>query len=42
MKLGLRDSYSRLLDRDFDNLLFAHGKPLIGGGNDTLRGFCTA
>jgi hypothetical protein len=42
VKLGLRDSYSRLLDRDFDNLLFAHGKPLIGGGKEALRGFCAA
>jgi hypothetical protein len=40
VKRGLRDAYSRLLDRDFDNLLFAHGRPLIGGGKEALREFC--
>jgi hypothetical protein len=40
VKRGLRGAYSRLLDRDFDNLLFAHGTPLIGGGKEALRGFC--
>ncbi|MGH2982663.1 MAG: hypothetical protein ACRDK5_00160 [Solirubrobacterales bacterium] len=40
VKRGLRESYSRLLDRDFDNLLFAHGTPLIGGGKEALREFC--
>jgi hypothetical protein len=40
VKRGLRDAYSRLLDRDFDNLLFAHGRPLIGGGKGALREFC--
>jgi hypothetical protein len=39
VKAGLRDAYSRLLDRDFDNLLFAHGDPLIGGGKQALREF---
>jgi hypothetical protein len=37
VKTGLRDAYSRLLDRDFDNLLFAHGDPIIGGGKEALR-----
>jgi hypothetical protein len=40
IKRGLREAYSRLLDRDFDNLLFAHGAPLIGGGKEALREFC--
>jgi hypothetical protein len=40
VKRGLREAYSRLLDRDFDNLLFAHGAPLIGGGKEALREFC--
>ena len=40
VKRGLRDSYSRLLDRDFDNLLFAHGSPLIGDGKEALSEFC--
>ena len=39
IKAGLRKSYSRLLKLDFDNLLFAHGEPLIGGGKEALRGF---
>jgi glyoxylase-like metal-dependent hydrolase (beta-lactamase superfamily II) len=39
IKAGLRKSYSRLLELDFDNLLFAHGEPLIGGGKEALRGF---
>jgi glyoxylase-like metal-dependent hydrolase (beta-lactamase superfamily II) len=42
VKAGLRSSYSRLLDRDFDNLLFAHGDPLIGGGKAALRKFAGA
>jgi glyoxylase-like metal-dependent hydrolase (beta-lactamase superfamily II) len=42
VKRALRESYSRLLelDYDFDNLLFAHGNPLIGGGADALAAFC--
>jgi hypothetical protein len=39
VKSGLREAYSRLLDRDFDSLLFAHGDPLIGGGKEALRRF---
>jgi hypothetical protein len=39
VKRGLRDSYSRILDRDFDSLLFAHGDPIVGGGKDALRRF---
>ena len=42
VKRGLREAYSRLLDRDFDNLLFAHGDPLLGGANQALRAFCDA
>jgi hypothetical protein len=30
---------AKLLDLKFDNLLFAHGEPLIGGGHDALRDF---
>jgi glyoxylase-like metal-dependent hydrolase (beta-lactamase superfamily II) len=40
VKAGLRASYSRLLDREFDNLLFAHGNPLVGGGKRALSEFC--
>ena len=39
VKAGLRESYRGLLDLDFDNLLFAHGDPIIGGGKDALREF---
>jgi hypothetical protein len=39
IKAGLRQAFEGLLTRDFDNLLFAHGEPLIGGGNDALRRF---
>jgi hypothetical protein len=39
IKSGLRSAYERLLDRDFDNLLFAHGDPLVGGGKEALRRF---
>jgi len=42
VKGGLREAYSRLLDRDFDNLLFAHGVPLIGGGKQALTSFSAA
>jgi len=40
VRAGLRDSLRRLVDLDFDNLLFAHGEPLIGGGRAALREFC--
>ena len=36
---GLRESFRRLLELDFDNLLFAHGPPLVGGGKRALREF---
>jgi hypothetical protein len=39
VRAGLRESLRRLLDLDFDNLLFAHGEPLIGGGRVALRQF---
>jgi hypothetical protein len=42
VKAGLRESYRGLLDLDFDNLLFAHGEPLIGGGKEALRRFAEA
>jgi glyoxylase-like metal-dependent hydrolase (beta-lactamase superfamily II) len=41
-KRGLRDSYRRLLELDFDLLLLAHGEPLASGGRDGLREFATA
>jgi hypothetical protein len=39
VKRGLRSSLSRLVERDFDGLLFAHGKPLVGGGKAALEAF---
>lgn len=39
VKVGLKKSYGRLLDRDFDHLLFAHGSPWLGGGRQALREF---
>src|SRR3954453_6379067 len=39
VKRGLRESLRRLLDEDFDALLFAHGEPLPTGGHDALRAF---
>lgn len=39
VRAGLRESLRRLLNLDFDSLLFAHGEPLIGGGRHALREF---
>jgi hypothetical protein len=38
-KRGLRHAYERLLDLDFDLLLLAHGRPVVGGAKETLRKF---
>ncbi len=42
VKSGLKEAFSGLLARDFDNLLFAHGDPLVGRGKDALRKFATS
>jgi hypothetical protein len=42
VRAALRESLRRLFDLDFDNLLFAHGEPLIGGGRPALREFVAA
>ncbi len=39
IKDGLTERFRPLLERDFDHLLFAHGDPIIGDGNDALRRF---
>jgi hypothetical protein len=39
VKRGLRHSLRRLLDERFENLLFAHGAPLVGGGKEALGAF---
>jgi glyoxylase-like metal-dependent hydrolase (beta-lactamase superfamily II) len=38
-KHALVQSLGRLLDVDFDTLLFAHGEPIVGGGKQALRSF---
>lgn len=38
-KRGLREAYGRLLELDFDQLLLAHGNPLLAGANDAVRRF---
>jgi len=42
IKKGLRASYGRLLEWDFDHLLLAHGRPWVGGGKKALREFAAA
>jgi hypothetical protein len=42
VRAGLRESYSGLVELDFDNLLFAHGDPIVGGGKEALRRFAKA
>jgi len=39
IKAAIRDAYRRLLDEPFDNLLTAHGDPVVGGGREELRRF---
>lgn len=39
VKRGVRAAVRRLLELDFDHLLFAHGKPIVGGGKAALRRF---
>jgi hypothetical protein len=38
-KKGLRASYSRLAELDFEHLLLAHGAPFVGDGREALRVF---
>jgi len=39
VKRTLTRAYARLLDLDFDHVLFAHGPPLVGGAKEALRSF---
>jgi hypothetical protein len=42
-KAGLREAYSRLAaELEFDNLLTAHGSPVVGGARGALRDFVAA
>jgi hypothetical protein len=38
-KRRLRAAYRDLLDLDFDNVLLAHGEPVLGDGKEALREF---
>jgi hypothetical protein len=40
-KEGLRASYRRLAELDFDHLLLAHGAPFVGDGREALRAFAS-
>ncbi len=39
VKRGVRQSVRRLLERDFDTVLFAHGDPIVSGGKAVLERF---
>ena len=39
IKVGLKAALRRLLQRDFDHLLLAHGNPWIGGAKEALQVF---
>jgi hypothetical protein len=39
VKAGLTDALERLLEQDFDALLFAHGAPVPAGGRERLAAF---
>jgi len=39
VKKALREAYRRLLSRDFDHLLLAHGHPVVGGAKKALESF---
>jgi hypothetical protein len=41
-KAGLAEAYRRVLERDWDTLLLAHGNPLVGGGRAELTRFLQA
>jgi hypothetical protein len=38
-KEGLRASYRRLAELDFEHLLLAHGEPFVGDGRGALADF---
>jgi hypothetical protein len=39
VRTGLRESLARLLELEFESLLFAHGEPLVGGAGAALQAF---
>ena len=38
LKRGIKASLARLLDHEFEHLLFAHGEPVVDGGRALLAG----
>jgi hypothetical protein len=42
VKDGLKQAFQGLLLREFDNLLFAHGDPMVGRAKEALRDFTTS
>jgi hypothetical protein len=42
VKRRARELAGELLEERFDSLLFAHGRPLVGGGRDALRALVAA
>ena len=41
-KRAMLDSLESLAERETDTLLFAHGDPIVGGGNRALRDFVSS
>ena len=41
VKRGLREAYTKMLELTFDDLFFAHGLPVLGGGRSALERFLT-
>jgi len=39
VKRGLREAYTKMLELTFDDLFFAHGLPMLGGGRSALERF---
>lgn len=42
VKRGLRSAFRKHLRRRFEHMLFAHGRPLVGGAREKLRSFLDA
>lgn len=42
VKENLKRRFRELLERDFENLLFAHGEPIVGNGKAVLRDFANS
>jgi hypothetical protein len=42
VKDGLKQRFQTVLEREFEDLLFAHGDPIVGSGKTALRAFVTS